>query len=290
MASILAGLPLARTRIFAALTAIALSVYFSQKTYFSIYWSILFTHYLLAAFGVFKMRRQFSSKSNWFAGVGLLVLGIPAMHWLVPPILIYFAFHHALNETYTFNRRHNDFSTGWPLDISRFFFSLFAYAFLLRKRWILADVDERIWLALFVASAVSVAVCIYRKWRQQASRSIFDLAAFELIGLALVVSLSGYKLKFEDLVFYHILFWVFYSVRWDQLLARKKSQPLRWGTIPRFSALTLTFLIPLMIFPFTPAGGLIGAMDFKFWMYWATALGHLHISASMFFSNMRPAV
>ncbi len=290
MESILAGFPLATTRLFAALTAITLSVYFSQKTYFSIYWSILFTHYLLAALGVFKMRSQSSSKANWFAGIGLLALGIPAMYWLLPPILIYFAFHHALNETYTFNRRHKNFRPNWPLNVSRFFFSLFAYTFLLRKRWILANIDERIWLALLVASAISVAICIFRESRHQANKSILDLAIFELSGLVLVISLSGYKLKFEDIVFYHILFWVFYSVRWDLLLSDKKSLRPTLGSVRRPSMVLLTFLLPFVIFPFTPAGGLVGSMDFKFWMYWATALGHLHISASMFFSNMRPSI
>lgn len=276
-------------RMAAAVAAIVFYLAFSPGEYMSLYWAILASHFLFAAIGILLAQRSDGSPSRVsFLSLGLfLILGLPAMVWSFPPILFYFSLHHAFNEVLGLEHRYRGLMKSSRLFTgSRILLALAGYFFLLRKRWLLAEVSPVVWWSVFVISALIFVFCFMkeksREWAKNNPAVLRDTFWFEIVGVVIILALSPFKLKFEDIVFYHILFWILYSTRFvDLRFAENRS----WR-MPVFRWIALMVLVPAIFLPMTPAFGMVGGFEASSWMVAMTAIGHLHISASLCFSKL----
>lgn len=184
----------------------------NSTIWFSIVFSIAFSHYLLALWygrrRVVTVIRQPVS----LAALGLaLALGYGLYHGGFP-LAAYFALHHAFNEVYLRNAR-------LPAGIAQATGILRGAAITLHFTAVLLLIRSPQWLAyepllwgLLLASAALWLRELARYWPRLNATQRLDQVMLELILLALLPIAYFHPLTLVQVVCYHVIFWAFYPL------------------------------------------------------------------------------
>jgi len=253
-------------------------------TYLCVFWAVLFGHYVLAFYyGRSNTLYLLQNPRTWIPALGLLALSFACFSTGFDPILIaYFGIHHALTETYlttpvsiipSQNKNRNE------MILSRFLVTFLIYVVLQRHYFSFSEsVFPFILLATFGFFLFS-GITHYQK-RDRVPRSwLIDIGLYELVGLVLLCIVFSEQIAFEDIIFYHLLVWIFYPF---------STAKLRNNTKQQRQYILLTVFVTLAFFIVTPITQIAPVLTVEVWGSQAFLWGYIHISTSFMLSGMNP--
>lgn len=270
----------------------------SDRPYLAIIFSITFGHYLLSViYARNQITRIVQQPSVLVMCLGLLAV-VCGLFFSGFSLLIYFAVHHVFNEVYLLSRSVpvSD-PEGRRLRTSSIILNFFIYFTILRKDLLILpfpsmvphDVEWTRSLAYrvltfllvvnLVASYAAFATCVARVRKRVSRGELIDICSFEIAGLALVILSCFVKIRFLDLVLYHVVFWAMFPL--PGML--KKSAGEAWQYVALTIATTAVFLL---ISPISSVSFRLSEdqwwSQFYFW-------GYFHITMSFALSRAHPA-
>jgi hypothetical protein len=274
----------------AALTAIVLR---NEVTWQSAVTSIGFGHYLLSMW--YARGRLSKLGAEWATALPTLgaVIAGTLLYAIGFPLIIYFAAHHVCNEAYIAVQA----SDGLSPQVQRrlrtlaiilhtlLYFTLlrseFANVFVRRGYLDSADDMQRLPLLFFGPLLLAYAAyfaTLFSVHSKLDRRSLLELSAFEIAGLALLAVSFFTPIRFLDLVCYHFVFWWFYPA--SKLAQRGRSGVLQYAAW-MVVLVGATFMLSPAVLPDYPFRDSIYLKQFLLW-------SHIHITSSFFLSSAHP--
>jgi len=262
-------------------TVVLYRAYPVSTSWYSLVFSLGFSHYLLALIYSHRQIRQVGRQTHSIApALAVLALGT-VLYINNVPLYVYFGIHHVFNEVYLRRRSilRTDTTDAIGLSTSGIFLHFAAYFLLLRAK---AITDSGYLPVVLTGLIIATVAYFYYLRRMQASLSaakLIDLCAFEVIVLALVPVAFFYKFTLQQIVCYHFVFWALFPM--VRLIANRKIP-----SIALYSALTIgSFMIFYTISPLGPPTLQISLRTFlDQFILWS----YIHITISFILSSSHP--
>ncbi len=250
-------------------------------TYANFYYAVLCSHFL---WSFYYSRRQLASLPKRTELLGWTASGIAFAVFTVwsffPPMVLYFAIHHAFSEGYMVSQTYPDAKSEKSnkfLLVSRIYLTVAGYLLLLRSEKPL-DLFPIVGLQVFFALACACfALALLVSNKGLAKKGLLDTGLFEIIGIVSVFIFSG-RLYFIDIVFYHLLVWV--------ILPLKKEGNNNKGKFSNYMVQTAVSAAGFLLI--TPMSGLFPAITYEHLSRVTTGIGYWHITLTFFISRYNP--
>jgi hypothetical protein len=269
--------------------AFALHDYLAIELYYCIFLGVLFCHYTLAMTYVSPQhyRELVRTGAGRFATVSaLVVLGIMVASCFsslrnreIPLLVAYFGLHHVLTDVYSVNRilGRGTARNLSALSFSRLLFNLVGYATLFSSLQPFVSVPLWIWGVLLFSTFGGFLFMIFKEESYLESSSKWDVLAFETAYFVIVLAVKD-RIRFEDIILYHLIFWFFMPAR------------AFWNTSPKSAAKFAfqSFALSGFFFAFSPIIPLIG-QSADAWMITANVFGFFHVTSAFVVSKFNPA-
>jgi hypothetical protein len=263
-------MPFSLLRLAAVSLIVFLRIRISNEDYDYIYFSFLFGHYLLALiYSRARLKRRASSVSGLIYFGLFLILAVFAAYYQIPNMILYSAVHHVLSETLipsSLEKR-----ALWPRGFLEFFIYLSILNYTMPFHWISPDLVLAALTLSYLATLASLMRGIKTRWAH-----VLDLILFETFGFAAAVTIPLGYVRLQDVIFYHVLFWVVFP-----LTQRIRENAFLWRYVLGTACATLFFWI------LTPMAGFLSGETQK-WYDGAFFFGSLHISLSFLLSRWNP--
>lgn len=195
-----------------------------STSWYSLIFSLGFSHYLLS---IFYSRRQIGTLISQPHSIvaGLLVIAAGAtLYWQHFPLYAYFGLHHAFNEVYLRRRMLPADADSVTWRTSAVVLHMAVFILIVRAQ---VSGDKTLTTIMLIAIVISALIYFQQAWRirrQLTRQQWLDATAFELIVIALVPVAFYYRFTLEQLVCYHLIFWILYpSV---QFIGRRQNTTL----------------------------------------------------------------
>lgn len=262
-----------------AATVVVFMLSRSTTVWFSLVFALGFVHYLLGVLYAHRQAARVISRASSLLPAALVLGAGAALYVNDVPLYLYFAVHHAFNEVYVRGALHADMEGAALRRTAGVMFHFAAYVLILTVQR-LSPVE----LAA-VGGAMLVALSIYmgsliRVRREMGPGRLLDLYTIELVMLALVVAAFFYRFSFEQVVFYHFVFWGLYPLS-RMVQSRDTGAGLRYAMLT-VAAFALFVLLSPLGPPVYSAPVRVYYEQFIFWSY-------AHITLSFILSRAHPA-
>jgi hypothetical protein len=106
-----------------------------------------------------------------------------------------------------------------------------------------------------------------------------EIALFETCGVIAALLIFQEDILFRDVIFYHLLIWMFHPLSTPKFRQNKTS---------RRRYIWATALVTSAFFLFTPITSILPELTSEIWREQAILWGYIHISTSLMFSRMNP--
>lgn len=250
----------------------------SSTTWFSLVFALGFVHYLL---GLVYARRQLGSVLSQGRSAAPLLLVLGGGAWLYlndVPLYLYFAVHHAFNEVYVRSALHADADSAVVRRTAGVMFHFSAYVLILTAQR-LSPFELTVVLGVVLASFAVYMAGLARVRRDLGTARIIDLCTIEIVMLAMVPVAFLYQFSFEQVVFYHFVFWGLYPL--GRMLQRGDGRAgIRYVAMTAAALAVFVFLSPIGPSAYNAPVRLYYE-QFLLWSY-------LHITLSFALSSAHP--
>jgi len=207
-----------------AVTAWLFTAFPISTSWYALIFSLAFSHYLLSI--VYSRRQivQIAAQPHSIIA-GLLVIAAGASLYLQHfPLYAYFGLHHAFNEVYIRRRLlpTGADTTAWRT--SAVVLHLAVFVLVVRAQ---VAGDKALVTLMLIAIVVSALVYFRQVWRMRrllTLQQFMDSTLFEIVVIALVPVAFFYRFTLEQLVCYHLIFWILYPTA--QFVARRQTTTL----------------------------------------------------------------
>ena len=259
-------------RIWSLSFILILRLLLSYENYEYVYLSFLFGHFALAIFYSRKLVvTQLQTRLRKIRLILFSIFGFMIAAFQIPDIILYFSIHHVLNETLT------------PIDharrstLPRALLTFFVYAYLLSLTNVFHWFSPDFFFAAVVLCYLIVLVLLSRELDPSRRKRTIDLFIFETVGIAVAILTPLGLIRVEDLIFYHVCFWLIFPL----------AQNWKMGTKLPKRYLIETALVTLFFWLLMPTAGFISG-DVASRSYWGFFFGSLHITFSFMLSKWNP--
>ncbi len=251
------------------------------RAYMSVFIGVLFGHYVLSIWYSRRRLKPVVTMQVPALAIGLLVAAsifLPIV--AVPSLVLYFGFHHLLNEGYMLaTRRRGSIALDRParhLLIARMVLAGAVYALALCRERVFWRIPYQGWMAITGVVFVVFLVFLVRARAGLKRAEIADLIAFEAIGGGAALFTLFTPVIFWDVVFYHLIVWILLPLR--QLP----------GTAGKLKFLAQTAAACTVFFCLTPVVNLFPSLDSSFWVPQSQLWGYFHVTMSFAASSFNP--
>jgi hypothetical protein len=274
----------AKIRMLALAVAIVLVLTIPRLAWFSLFYAILFAHYVFAAYAGRRRFREFAARKGWAAAAALCGL-LPVLLYLGVPKLIkvYFGFHFASSEAYAMrSSARAGRSEPWERWTRGFQFALTFLAFCLVFRVRLPVPLSFLQIAAIAAGGAYAVALWFSRARATRAERMADLVP-DFTWLAAGLKPASWFLggNWNAGIFYHLIEWMFLPF----LRSEESAFPALSRETAAMAATAAAFfsVSPVVLARFMPepiASGL--------WREQAILWGYVHITLSLVVSEANP--
>lgn len=207
----------ALTRAIAILSVVVIKTQL-PRAYTSIFIGVLFSHYALSIWYSRRKLKQVVTMQVPALAIGFLVTAsilLPIV--AVPSLVLYFGFHHALNEGYMLvGRRRGPIVLDRParhLLVARMVLAGAVYALVLCRDHTFWQIPYQGWMAITGIAFLVFLGLLVRARAGLKRAEIADVIAFEAIGAGVALITLVAPIIFWDVVFYHLIVWILLPLR-----------------------------------------------------------------------------
>jgi len=254
------------------------------RVWMSITLSLGLGHYSLSLVYAKNQYAQLVQNTHLLIPLSTLIILGTTLYLTNFPLVIFFSFHHVLNEVYLVNRAMKIDDEKWQklFRTSAVILNFFIYFVILRDNKDMAFIDIHIlYNFLYIGLAISYLVFLFSLFKLRKTNrgsQFIDSCAFEIMGLILVIASHYVQIKFLDVVCYHFIFWIFYPI----------SKLAEQGTRVLTRYLLSTFVVTTIVFMLSPAGlffyRLSNSLFWSHFIFWS----YIHVTSSFALSNAHP--
>ncbi len=255
----------------------------SEEASRALVYSIAFGHYLIALWYSKKRILRITSQPASYPALLLIALVGYLAYANTFSLVIYFAVHHAFNESYILN-----FSNGTSasresgdlnnLRLSAVFFNFFVFLATLRNHPDLYFLNSAFLIVGVISTSIPFLFFLSRLKNVFTRAEMVRACAFEMMGLVILAVSFYTPITFIQVVCYHVVSWVFFP-----LYRMIKAAP---GKITEYALLTagVTFIFILL----SPLGVRRYELNDSFFKQQFFLWSYLHITFSFVFSDAQP--
>ncbi len=265
-------------RVIGIFSIIGLTRYFSEISFISLFVSFSLGHYAL---GYLYSKKQILTaiRRPETYGVTLLILltCLLTVHYRFPDIVLYFGLHCVLTEVYWLNKTYTAQSC---LTVSRFLLNFSVYLFILRQEKVPSMVPGSFWAFGLVLSIFYFIITLKRNLPslKHYKNETLDICLFEAAGMIPVILSLFFRIRFGDVIFYHVIMWIFIPL--TQTPRMNLRDIFRYGFLT--ACITGGFLL------LTPLGGNCFRIPILKLNTAVILWGYVHITSSLMLSSFNP--
>lgn len=211
------------------------------------------------------------------------VLGLWSWQYYQTTFLYIFCLHHALSETYTLNPVDSSGAEWEKLSWIRMGLNCFVFLQLAQRQPDFSPIPPSAILIILVMFTVLFFGYVVRVSSSINRGVLSGIVIFESIGIAAAFLLDPAAIRFDDLILYHIVFWLFYPV-----YARREWQRLDLRSLAR-SSFVISIAVIGGLFALVFSTQLSGIASKTQWDMWARYTAYFHIWSSFFLSQLNPS-
>ncbi len=250
---------------FSVVSGFSLGVH--RKLMFSIFYAVLFGHYMVQI--IYSKKQRAALKNSPDPKIWFLVLALIAVAQFTPylPISVFFGFHFIFSEIYTERFADHDPAIKWFRILTNFSI----YSLLLHGAPAIGWIPFSF---LYLCLMVGCIGLLYLALRARNDSELWFLLGYELVGAAFAIFLPPNRPQLSDIIFYHLIWWFIFPLR------RMRGKEL-------FSYLFLTVSITGVFFLFTPSAN-VKPIPLSVLGYYSIVSGNIHIALSFMLSISNP--
>ncbi len=267
-------------RVAAILCVIGLKTHV-PRIYTSLFIAVLFSHYVLSFW--YSRRRARSLVAGQVPPHVLFVVAaacaiLPFV--AIPPLVLYFGFHHALTEGYMLAGKPGGPATpDGPvrrLLTGRMVLAGAVYAFVLCRSDIFSKFPHQALMVLVGVTFVVFIALLALAARHIERREVVETITFEVVGVGASLLTLLAPISFNDVVFYHLVVWI---------LLPLKQLPSARG---KLTFLAQTAALSIAFFCLTPSVHWFPSLTGGFWLQQSEFWAYIHITATFALSSLNP--
>ncbi len=274
--------PIYSIRILGVLITAALFLFSkNNQTWTSWVYALGFGHYLISLVYSKKQITNVMDQARCYLPFGLAAFTGAALYFNKLPLVLYFGFHHAFNETYILNREFPVEKYGGlkAMRTSSAFLNFFCYLAVLQHMPELQFLNIALLRTGMLVSALFFFYFLNTLGKSFKPQELLENCAFEIIGL-LLVAVSFYEnITFLQIVCYHFIFWMLFPLSKMWTFSKKR--------IPAYLTLTTGLLTAFILL--SP----VGLFSYKLWpSHYAKQFilwSYIHITVSFALSDAHPS-
>lgn len=266
-------------RVAAMVSVIAMRETLPFVAYASLFAATIFSHYLLSLWYARRRARPIVTGQVGIAAiVVLLALCVLPPVFMIPSLLAYQGLHNALSDGFMVAGGRPDTldRAMTRLVWARMALSSVAYLLLLHASPELAFLPLPLLFGALAVASLAFVVTLVGAAPRLSRGQLLDTVVFELVWVGAALWLFDAGAWLMDLIFYHVMVWVF--------LPLHRIKELRG----RVTFVLQTAIVTALILPLTPVVGLVPELSVQWWILAAAIGGYLHVSTSMAFSPFNP--
>jgi hypothetical protein len=210
-------------------------------------------------------------------------LGLWSWQYYQTTFLYIFCLHHALSETYTLNPSNASGAQWEKLSWIRMGLNYFIFLQLAQRQPDFSPIPPTVIWVVLLAFIILFFGYVARISASINRRVLSGMVVFESIGIAAAVLLDPAVMRFDDLILYHIVFWLFYPV-----YARKEWRRLDFRSLAR-SSFIVSIAVIGSLFALVFSTQLAAMASKSQWDMWARYTAYFHIWSSFFLSHLNPS-